>query len=163
MPSQLRARLKVNDTAIPKLQVPFLQFFTPFFLLSAGSDFSDTSAYLTFDSEGTICFEIPINATDAALENDETFVVVLTTRDDDIEITRQTAKVIIVDDSNVMIGFELQSYTTPEEDDSGNGAIVEVCVVVYSGGNQLERDVIVSLSTTEVTASGTYTSRVGVF
>lgn len=121
----------------------------------AGSDFNHTSEDLTFSSEGVMCIQIPINSADAALENDESFNVVLVTRDDDIVITRQTAVVTIIDESVIMIGFLETNYTTPEEDDSGRGALVEVCISIFSSGSQpIERDVSVYLSTMEGTATG---------
>ncbi len=80
--------------------------------------------------------------------------MVLTTRDDDIKISRKTALVTIIDESMITIGFEQTSYTTPEED-NGNGAVLEVCVtIISSGSEQLERLVSVTLSTAGGSATG---------
>ncbi len=117
----------------------------------AGSDFVDTSEDLVFSSQRQICIDIPINSNDAALEGDETFVVVLTTRDVGVNISQTSALVTIIDENTITIGFEQINYTTPEED-SGNGTVLEVCVTISSV--QLERNVTVFLSTSEGTATG---------
>ena len=103
-----------------------------------------------------MCIEIPINTGDESLENDEIFIVVLTTHGYDIGIGRQTAKVTIIDESVVMIGFVQGNYLTPEEDETGSGAVVEVCVELVSGGGQLERNVVVMLSTAPLSAAGVF-------
>ena len=92
---------------------------------------------------------------DVALESDESFHVVLTTRDNDIKLGRETAVVTITDDTKVTLGFGENLYTVEEETASGEGGTVEVCVELFSVVD-LERTVILSVSTKEGTATGTF-------
>ena len=56
-----------------------------------------------------------------------------------------------------MVGFERQIYSTPEEDGSGQGEQVEVCI--FLSGAVLERNVAVSLETSNGSAIGTQAPR----
>ena len=102
---------------------------------------------------------ITIILADVALESDESFHVVLTTRDDDIKLGRETAVVTITDDTKVTLGFGGNLYTVEEETASGEGGTVEVCVELFSAVD-LERTVILSVSTKEGTATGMYSGSV---
>ena len=106
-----------------------------------------------FDEAGEQCVDITIISADVALESDESFHVVLTTRDDDIQLSREIAVVTIVDSTAVALGFGQSLYTVEEETASGEGGTVEVCVELFSSFD-LERNVILSVSTTEGSATG---------
>ena len=53
--------------------------------------------------------------------------------------------------ADVTIGFSQNVYSVEEDDDNGNGNVVEVCVEVFG---ELDRDVAVTLTTTGQTAIG---------
>ena len=54
----------------------------------------------------------------------------------------------------VTIGFSQTVYSVPEEDGSGEGTMVEVCLDVFSG--QVDRTVIVTMSAADGSAIGMY-------
>ena len=57
----------------------------------------------------------------------------------------------------VTIGFSQTVFSVPEEDGSGEGYMVEVCLDVFSG--QIDRTVIVTMSA----ADGSYSAATGMF
>ena len=65
--------------------------------LSAGLDYTFSSESLTFDESTTIqCVQITINP-DNILEEDEIFIVSLTTPDDDVTLSPDDSEVTITD------------------------------------------------------------------
>ena len=52
----------------------------------------------------------------------------------------------------MIIGFNQSVYSAPEEDDSGSGSEVDVCICVTG---ELERAIVVSFTTKNGTAIGT--------
>ena len=52
----------------------------------------------------------------------------------------------------VTIGFSQTVFSVPEEDGSGEGYMVEVCLDVFSG--QIDRTVIVTMSAADGSATG---------
>ena len=54
----------------------------------------------------------------------------------------------------VTIGFSQTVYSVPEEDGSGEGTMVEVCLDVFSG--QVDRTVIVTMSAADGSAIGVF-------
>lgn len=53
----------------------------------------------------------------------------------------------------MVVGFSQLTYSMMEEDESGDGSVVEVCLVLTGG---LQRRILVSISTMNGSAAGTY-------
>ncbi|CAI8042440.1 hypothetical protein GBAR_LOCUS23568, partial [Geodia barretti] len=122
-------------------------FFQSSYSSPVAADFYPLSESLTFHDGGRQCVNISI-VTGDALENVEKFSVVLSTRDERLEIKRYYATVYIVEDGTVRIGFSQIVYQVEEEDENGEGSIVEICVEA----GDLDRDVNVYVTTSSQTA-----------
>ena len=61
---------------------------------------------------------------------------------------------ICVINAVVTIGFSQTVYSVPEEDGSGEGSMVEVCLDVFSG--HIDRTVIVTMSAADGSATGMF-------
>lgn len=105
-----------------------------------------TLATLFFDmSTARDCANIPITD-DNVTESPEEFCVVLYPEDGDPEDPgNPKTTVTIVDDDAVTIGFEMEVYTTREDQDS-----VQVCALIREGA--LAREVIITVLTEDDTA-----------
>lgn len=115
------------------------------------SDYDSVSVDLLFEpsSTGSILCE-PIGLVlDAVVEPLEAFSVQLSSTDVDVVLQSQQATVAILDESTVDIEFASSLYSVREADGS-----VQVCAEL-SGGS-LQRDVLVTLTTQDSTASGSY-------
>lgn len=92
------------------------------------------------------CLVIPI-LEDTVSENPETFEALLSSDDPDVSSTIPMATVTITDEDRVTVGLEMEVYPT-SEDDGG----VEVCANV--SGGQLDREIVVTLTTNPGSADG---------
>ena len=110
------------------------------------ADFSSVSADLTFDeSTSRACVDIPI-VDDQIVENPEVFRVVVDGDDPDVVFDPPSSTVTIIDNDNVVIGFEMERYQGDE------GSEVEVCAIVMDG--VLERSALVAVATSDISAQG---------
>ena len=110
------------------------------------ADFSSVSAELTFDeSTSRACADIPIED-DQIVENPEVFRVVVDGDDPDVVFDPPSSTVTIIDNDNVVIGFEMERYQGDE------GSEVEVCALLMNG--TLERALLVGVLTEDLSAIG---------
>ena len=113
------------------------------------ADYSSTTVGLTFDeSTSRACADIPIED-DQIVENPEDFRVVVGGDDPDIVFDPSNSTVTIIDNDNVVIGFEMERYQGDE------GSEVEVCAIVMEG--VLERQALVAVTTSDISAQGKMT------
>ena len=114
------------------------------------ADFTPVSVDLTFDeSTSRACVDIPIED-DQIVENPEDFRVVVGGDDPDVVFDSPSSTVTIIDNDNVVIGFEMERYQGDE------GSEVEVCAIVMDG--VLERSALVTVVTSDLSAQGRMTS-----
>ena len=111
-------------------------------------DFSAVTTELTFDPHTSMaCVNISIKD-DRIVESPESFIVILSDDDPAVNLEAPTTAVVIINDNDmVTVGFEMDWYHEEE------GQTTYVCAVV-KGNVSLERQVIIQLSTVDVTASG---------
>ena len=109
-------------------------------------DFSSISADLTFDeSTSRACADIPI-VDDQIVEIPEVFRIVIDGDDPDVVFDPPRSTVTVIDNDNVVIGFEMERYQGDE------GSEVEVCAIVMDG--VLERSALVAVVTSDLSAQG---------
>ena len=92
------------------------------------------------------------------MEDTETFVVRLTTRGEDIDVSVDEARVHITDSDQVSVGFEQSSYSVVEGEGEVSvcavlGAVAErrVTVQITTSGDTAEEDTDFNQTTTELT------------
>jgi hypothetical protein len=108
--------------------------------LSDPDDFSGIEVILTFDQiTDKVCATIPIEDDDIS-ENPEDFPVTLTSDDPDVSSTRPMSTVTIIDNDNITVGFEMETYSATE-----NQGTVEVCARLIKG--TLAREAVITLQT----------------
>lgn len=95
---------------------------------TTSDDFSNTDMEFIFNSisDNPQCFQFMIN-TDNVLENNEEFMVVLSTTDENIDIDNRNTRVTILDSSQVVLGFT-NTFITVNEGDN-----FSTCVAIFSG------------------------------
>ena len=86
---------------------------------------------------------------DSIVENAESFRVVVSSSDPQVDIRNSTTIVTIEDNDEVAVGFEMDQYRGEE------GQMTMVCAIV-KGSVSLDRPVLVQLSTRDSTASGLF-------
>ena len=94
------------------------------------------------------CVYVNIND-DSIVENAESFRVVASSSEPQVDIRNSTTIVTIEDNDKAEIGFEMDQYYGEE------GQMTMVCAIV-KGSVSLDRLVLVQLSTSDVTASGLF-------
>ncbi len=55
----------------------------------------------------------------------------------------------------VTFGFVQTMYSVPEEDDSGKGSVLKVCVELFASPSVLDRDVVIRVDDISGSATGT--------
>ena len=107
---------------------------------TAPEDFKEGLYLLSFtNSISKACVNITIED-DSILEDSENFTVTITSGDPDVSFETAEAKISIMDNDNITIGFEMEKYSAREDQES-----VEVCARVREG--ILQRRVSVLFST----------------
>ncbi len=134
---------------------------------AVGADYTAVSSDLVFsETVSRVCRNVSTEEDDI-LEEDEQFLLDLTTSDPSVQLNPNVATVTITDDgvaysfslvplkaltrafyfiAGVTIGLEETSFTVDE------GELVEVCAILISG--TLEKEVAVTLQTSDGTAIG---------
>ena len=115
------------------------------------SDYGSISVDITFEPSptgSTLCETISL-LIDTVIEPLEVFSVQISSTDVNVEIQNQQATVAIEDESTVNIEFAASLYSVREADGS-----IEVCAEL-SGGT-LQRTILVTFTTQDSTASGTF-------
>ena len=108
--------------------------------LTAPEDFKAGEYILSFTgSKSKVCVNISIED-DSILEDPENFTVTIMSADPDVSFGTPEATVTIMDNDNVMIGFEMEKYSAREDQE-----FVVVCSRVREG--ILQRRVSVLFST----------------
>jgi hypothetical protein len=108
-------------------------------------DYVERMVLLTF-VEGTseACTNIQIT-NDTVLEDNESFLLSLTTTEPRVSLNPAQGSVLIIDDDTIMVGFQQPMYEVDE-----NGVQVEVCAEIVNG--EIADDVTVMLVTMDNTA-----------
>ena len=118
---------------------------------SSDSDYGSVSVDIAFEPSpagSTLCETISL-LIDTVIEPLEVFTVQISSTDMDVVLQSQQATVAIQDESTVDIEFAASVYSVREADGS-----IEVCAEL-SGGT-LQRNILVTLTTQDSTASGTF-------
>ena len=119
----------------------------------APSDYVRLSATNFGPSDGNaMCVDVTV-IDDSLVERNETFTLALVSNDTAVYVTSQTTAVVIVDNDQVAFGFVHNTYTANEGQEQ-----VEISIQLL-GGQGLEREVVVSLESSDGTAvasSGDY-------
>lgn len=117
----------------------------------SGLDYDSVSVDITFNPSptgSTLCETVSL-LLDTVVEPLEVFSIQISSTDMNVEILSQQATVAIQDESTVNIEFTASLYSVQEADGS-----IEVCAEL-SGGT-LQRNILVTFTTQDSTASGTF-------
>ena len=110
-------------------------------------DFTAVSLPLRIEtSQSKACMNVTIDD-DSIVEDEESFKVVVSSTDQNVDVGLSTTTVTILDNDKATIGIEMNQYHGDE------GQMTTVCAAL-NGNVALERQVMVQLSTINATASG---------